>query len=208
MIGQTFLVPTSSMEGTLLVGDYIFASPLTYGVRLPGTAIRAGALREPSNGDVVVFRPDFYEPRIDVLKRIVGEPGDTLQMVGRVLYRNGDRVVEPYVGTFRSLDVALTLEGPLGQGWQLDALPKGIDRAKYRATRDTWGPLVIPDGQYFLLGDNRDRSTDSRQLGFVPRDVIRAKVLRIVHSVDPTSQNGFPGVFRRARWERSGMRVP
>jgi signal peptidase I len=207
VVGQTFLIPSRSMEGTLVVGDYILASPAVYGFRLPGTDARIPGPSEPAVGDVVVFRPDFYEPRIDILKRIVGTAGDTLRMTGRVLFRNGVRVAEPYVGGGRTPDVALPADGPLGQGWQRAALAPGVDRAAYRATRDNWGPLVVPPGEYFLLGDNRDASSDSRHLGFVPREAIRARVLWVLHSVDPAMDQAFPAVLRGARWNRSGRRV-
>lgn len=202
VIGQTYMVPSSSMEGTLLVGDYVLASPVVYGVRLPWLDARMPGVAEPRSGDVVVSRPDFYDPPIDVVKRIVGVPGDTLRMTNRVLFRNGRPVSEAYTDPSYEPDAAMTLEGPLGQGWHLDAMPAGVDRASYRPTRDSWGPLVVPPGQYFLLGDNRDRSTDSRYLGFLPRSAIRAKVLLVVHSVDPDPRAGFPRVIRAARWDR------
>jgi len=194
---RVFLVPTGSMNPTLEVGDYIVATPAVFGARLPVLGTRFPAIREPEYGDVVVYRPAYNEPVVDVVKRVVGGPGDTIQMVNREVFLNGDRLVEPYAAPESDADEPLTMEGPLGQGWHREALPSSADPATYHPSRNTWGPLVIPSGHYFVLGDNRDRSVDSRHMGFVPRDEITAKVMFLSYSHNVGEQGG-------TRWERIG----
>jgi signal peptidase I len=149
------------------------------------------AFREPRNGDVVVFRPIYNQPVIDVVKRVVGEPGDTIQMIDRVLHRNGRALDEPYVEPNYLPDEPLQRFGLGGYEWHLTALPAGRPAA-YAPSRDSWGPLVIPQGNFFLLGDNRDQSLDSRYMGFIPRDVIRGKAMFIYFSYDRFSTRPFP----------------
>ncbi len=201
---QGFLVPSASMEPTLEVGDYIVATPGIFGARLSLLGMRMPALREPRPGDVVVFRPAYNDPVVDVVKRIVAGPGDTIRMVDRTVYLNGERIAEPYAVIRGDPDEPLKMEGALGQGWHLEALPASVAPADYRPTRDTWGPLIVPDGHYFVLGDNRDRSTDSRYMGFVPRDEITAKVTFVYYSRDAMGRTGSLGFLTRARWERVG----
>src|SRR5688572_18308512 len=98
---RTFLItaysiPSESMEGSLLVGDYLMANNAVFGATIPFTDIKLPALRDPRRGEIVVFRPTYNEPQIDVVKRVLGVPGDTLWMADRVLYRNGRPVNEPY----------------------------------------------------------------------------------------------------------------
>lgn len=217
---QAFTIPSGSMEGTLLIGDYLMANNAIYGAPVPFTPIRTPAFREPRHGDVVVFRPTYNEPVIDVVKRVIGEPGDTIQMIDQKVYRNGELVDEPYIRSndFPDEPIAETGREVLGLPpeinpdrygyyWHLDALPATVDRASYRPTRDNWGPLVVPEGQYLLLGDNRDQSLDSRYMGFIPRDQIRGKASFIYFSTDPLLERPFPHFVTAARWGRLGTRV-
>ena len=84
-------------------------------------------------------------------------------------------------------------------------MPPSVDREGYRPSRDTWGPLVVPEGHYLLLGDNRDQSLDSRYMGFIPRDVIRGKAMFIYYSIDSTADRPFPRFISAARWSRIGQ---
>jgi signal peptidase I len=201
---QAFVIPSGSMENTLLIGDYLMANNAIYGAHVPLTNLRTPAFREPEHGDVVVFRPTYNDPVIDVVKRVIGEPGDTIQMIDRVVYRNGERLEEPYVEPEYLPDLPLELSGPDSYRWHLSALPAGVDRDAYRPTRDTWGPLVVPEGHYMLLGDNRDQSLDSRYMGFIPREVIRGKAMFIYYSIDKMAGRPFPQFLTAARWGRIG----
>lgn len=194
---QAFTIPSGSMEDTLLVGDYLMANNAVFGAKVPFTGARVPAFREPQHGDVVVFRPEYNQPVIDVVKRVIGEPGDTIQMVDRVVYRNGEALDEPYVERSYLPDEPLPRFGLGGFAWHLPALA-GADPETYSPTRDSWGPLVVPEGHYLLLGDNRDQSLDSRYMGFIPRDVIRGKAMFIYFSKAPGAGLG------AIRWSRVG----
>ena len=194
---QAFTIPSGSMEDTLLVGDYLVANNAIFGAKVPFTDARVPAFREPQHGDVVVFRPEYNQPVMDVVKRVIGEPGDTVQMVDRVVYRNGEALEEPYVEQSYLPDEPLPRFGTGGYGWHLPVLA-GVDPQTYSPTRDTWGPLVVPEGHYLLLGDNRDQSLDSRYMGFIPRDVIRGKAMFLYFSKSPGG--GLGGI----RWSRVG----
>jgi signal peptidase I len=204
---QAFTIPSGSMENTLMIGDYLMANNAIYGAHIPLTSVRAPAFREPAFGDIVVFRPTYNEPVIDVVKRVIGEPGDTIQMTNRVVYRNGAILEEPYVEPHFLPDEPMQRFGLGGYQWHLEALPAGADVQNYAPTRDTWGPLIVPEANFLLLGDNRDQSLDSRYMGFVPRDVVRGKALFIYYSIDPFQQVGFPRFLRAVRWERLGMLI-
>jgi signal peptidase I len=204
---QAFTIPSGSMEETLKVGDYLMANNAIYGAHIPFTNLRVPAFRDPEFGDIVVFRPTYNDPVIDVVKRVIGEPGDTVQMVERVVYRNGQQLEEPYVEPNYLPDEQLQRFGPAGYQWHLQALPEDLDPQRYAPTRDSWGPLVVPEGSYMLLGDNRDESLDSRFMGFVPREVIRGKALFIYYSIDPYISRPPPRVLTAVRWDRIGMMI-
>lgn len=193
---QTFTITSGSMEGTLLVGDFLVLSKSAYGATVPGTDFQLPGYTKVDRGDIIVFR-GHHEP-IDLVKRVVGMPGDTLAMVDGVLYHNGQPQVEEYV---RHTD-------PSGDGthpwmyWQRDYLTGDVDPASYRPTRDDWGPIVVPPGQYFVLGDNRDESLDSRYWGFVPAKDIKGKAVALYFSFD--RENGGLPFFRSIRWDRIG----
>lgn len=192
------------MENTLRVGDYLMANNAIFGAQIPFTNIRVPAFRDPAFGDIVVFRPTYNDPIIDVVKRIVGEPGDTIQMIERVVHRNGQVLEEPYVEPNYLPDQPMQRYGAEGFQWHLDVVPETVDRDAYSPTRDNWGPLIVPAGEYVLLGDNRDQSLDSRYMGFIPRDVIRGKALFIYYSIDPFVNRPFPRFLTAVRWDRVG----
>jgi signal peptidase I len=204
---QAFTIPSGSMEDTLLVGDYLMANNAVYGTQIPFTGMRTPAFREPRNGEVVVFRPTYNVPVIDVVKRVVGAPGDTLQMIDRVVYRNGAPLDEPYLEPNYLPDEPLELSMPQVRTWQIAALVPGTDVSSYRPTRDNWGPLIVPESHYFLMGDNRDQSLDSRYAGFIPREVIKGRAMFIYFSVDRSLDRPFPRFITAARWNRIGSLI-
>lgn len=200
---QAFSIPSGSMESTLLVGDYLMANNTVFGARIPFTETALPGLRDPRHGEIVVFRPTYNRPVIDVVKRVIGEPGDVVEMREGVVYRNGERLEEPYARKSGTPDVPMQYSGPSGFAWHLEHLPAEVDRESYRPSRDEWGPLRVPEGHYFLMGDNRDESLDSRYVGFVPRDVIHGKPMFIYYSVDPGVDRPFR-FLSGARWSRIG----
>lgn len=169
------------MEDTLLVGDFLLVNKLALGSTVPGTALRIPGYDEPEHGDIIVFRAD-HAPGLDIVKRTVGLPGDTLHMEDGQLFRNGQRVEEPYAR--RDPRMGEADEPDPDMFWQTRVLLPGVDASTYRPTRDTWGPLVIPEERYFMLGDNRDHSLDSRFWGLVERRKMKGKPLFIYYSYD------------------------
>jgi signal peptidase I len=204
---QAYTIPSGSMEDTLLVGDYLMANNAIYGAHIPLTGWRTPPFREPRNSDIVVFRPAYNQPVIDVVKRVVGVPGDTLQMVETVLHRNGIALDEAYVEADYLPDVPMPADGFPNFRWHLDLMPPEARRADYAPTRDSWGPVVVPEGHFFLLGDNRDQSLDSRYVGPIPRAEIRGRAIFIYFSYDPHSTRPFPRPVTAARWGRIGKLI-
>lgn len=196
---QAFAIPTGSMLPTMQVGDYLFANKFAYGVDVPFSDYHIPGYAEPSTGDVVVFKPS-HVPNILFVKRIVGVPGDTLQMRNKQLYKNSREVPEEYVRHTRAMaDTASSS----GMNWQKKFLGTEISADLYQPTRDNWGPIVVPDSSYFVLGDNRDESLDSRYWGFIERKNILGSPMIIFFSFDPAIERGLP-VFGAARWGRIG----
>ena len=156
-------------------------------------------MREPARGDVVVFNPP-HDPARTYVKRLVGVPGDTLEMRDKRLLLNGEEVDEPWA---RYIDA----EGDThhdSMEWQenhLVAQPR-----RYFPTRDSWGPIVVPHGRYYVLGDNRDNSEDSRYWGFVDRESIKGQPWRVYYSFRPEPDTRLDWVFG-IRWARVGHRV-
>jgi len=201
LLVEAFRIPSSSMERTLLVGDFLFVNKALYGAEIPLIHTHLPAVREPKRGDIVVF-DSRTEAGVKVVKRVVGAPGDTLEMRANVLFRNGVRQVEPFA---QHVDPGSDPSDPEMRFWQLRYLLPGVDRATYNPTRGTWGPLAVPAGQYFVMGDNRDNSYDSRYWGFVDRRVIRGRPLFIYYSFDHDSWRVLPFVTA-IRWDRIGAR--
>lgn len=168
---QAFKIPSESMLNTLQVGDHLLASKFAYGIKIPFTDHYIYQGSEPQRGDIVIFQyPN--DPSIDYIKRVIGVPGDTIEVRDKQLYRNGQPVKEAFI---RHTD------------------PDGIE-----PLRDNYAPVKVPEGKYFVMGDNRDNSLDSRFWGFVDRDAIRAKAWRIYWSW---------GGLDNIRWSRIGQEI-
>jgi signal peptidase I len=168
---QAFKIPSGSMLPTLQIGDHLLANKLLYGLRVPIYGTRYLSYFEPEREDIVVFvYPEDREK--DFIKRVVGIPGDRIEIRHKKLYRNGEPVDEPYA---RYTDP----EGP--------------------APRDNFGPVTVPAGHVFVMGDNRDHSFDSRFWGFVPYEDIKGKAFVIYWSWD--------GEDSWVRWDRLGSLV-
>ena len=205
---EAFKIPTSSMEGTLLVGDFLLVNKAAYGAEVPFLGLKLPALKEPSRGDVVVFNPP-HDPLKNYVKRVVGVPGDTLEMRDKTLYLNGVEMREEFA---RYIDHSGADAIHPNMKWQSNhLLARGTvrrrgRRGEYRPSRDNWGPLAIPENGYFVLGDNRDNSEDSRYWGFVDRGAIRGQPWVVYYSFDSTSEQR-PPWLRAVRWVRVGGRI-
>jgi signal peptidase I len=199
---EAFKIPSGSMERTLLVGDFLLVNKLVYGAEVPLTGKHLPALRQPERGDVIVFQ--WPEDRTkNFVKRLVGLPGDTLAMRDGVLYINGLAQAERYI-TRTEPDI-----DPAGEEfrWQRNYLVRTAEASvSYHPSRNNWGPLVVPESRYFVLGDNRDNSLDSRYWGFVPAELLRGRPMFVYYSYAPDSSQRFSWVTR-IRWDRIGARV-
>ncbi len=178
-IVQAFKIPTGSMEPNLLIGDHLLVNKFVYG---PGGAERVLLpTRDVRRGDVVVFKyPE--DPERDFIKRVIGLPGETVELRQHRVHINGRPLDEPYA----------------------HYLPRPADADGYEYTaqdvRDAYGPVVVPPDAYFVMGDNRDNSQDSRYWGFLPRDYVKGRALFIYWSFEP--EGGVAGVITGTRWGR------
>lgn len=171
---QAFKIPSGSMRNTLLEGDHLFVNKLVYGVRVPYTGKRGLRFRAVRRGDVVVFRfptEDRESPHHgkDFIKRAVALPGDVVEIRDKKLLVNGAPVAEPYV----HFEDEYVLPGPVGPAVSSGTLQAiwvagRLAREEGENVRDNFGPVTVPPGSYFCMGDNRDRSYDSRFWGPMP----------------------------------------
>jgi signal peptidase I len=176
-IAQPFVIPSGSMEGTLMTGDHVIVDKLAYSPWDPATK-RLLPYEDVKRGDIIVFR---YPPDIrqNYVKRVVGVPGDRIRIVDKQVYRNGIRLDEPYVQHVFPNYVAYRDDFPLNAPGNLPARAKEM-----LATNLEGGEVVVPPGMYFAMGDNRDNSEDSRYWGFVPRENIIGKPVIVFWSYD------------------------
>ena len=158
---QAFSIPSGSMQDTLLIGDYLLVNKFIYGIRNPFTNEVLIPVKKPQRGDVIVF---IYpqDPSKDYIKRVVGVPGDQVQIINKKVYVNGQLVDTPQA----KFDDPRMLNHPND--------PR----------RDNFGPVTVPPGRYFVMGDNRDHSYDSRFWGFVDETALRGKAFIIYFSID------------------------
>ena len=199
---EAFKIPTGSMENTLLVGDFLLVNKAVYGSEIPIAGARVPGFTEPARQDVVVFLPP-HDPTKNYVKRIVGMPGDTLEMRHKVLFLNGEPVPEPYA---RHRDL-FTDPSDARMRWQYAYVTdESIRRNQYRPTRDNWGPIAVPAGKYFALGDNRDNSEDSRYWGFLDASAIRGRPMFVYYSFNRDPLHPFSWLTD-VRWNRIGEAI-
>jgi len=195
---QAFHITSGSMERTALVGDFLFVNKLLYGAEVPLVRTHLPSIREPGHDEVVVITSPIED--LVLLKRIVGLPGDTIAMSDGRLVRNGHVIREPYITLHTDaprLDSATREQMRTWQSPHLVSPPA----SSYHPDSRTWGPLVVPSGSLFALGDNRDDSFDSRYYGFIPRENLRGAPLFIYYSYDPSSWHALP-FLTAIRWNR------
>ncbi len=182
-LAEPFKIPSSSMMPTLLVGDFILVNKFTYGIRLPVLDKKIFAMGEPARGDVIVFRYP-KDPKVDYIKRVIGLPGDEITYHNKTVYVNGKEIAQSPLGTY----VGVGEEGRRSTGADLrqEHLPN-VDHqilAMPNVDHGNEGTYRVPEGQYFVMGDNRDNSLDSRYWGFVPEQNLVGKAFVIWMNFD------------------------
>ncbi len=185
-------VPSQSMEPTILVGDRIFVNKLAYDLKVPFTSMRLANWSGPARGDIVVFFSPADGKRM--VKRVVGIPGDEIAMRNNQLFINGEAVKYEPISELDTSD----LSDPAPWMFANETLgdePHRMMVQPRKASKKTFGPLVVPDDRYYVMGDNRDNSGDSRYFGFVPRKDIMGRAVGLAFSLD--SRGSYS-----PRWER------
>ncbi len=157
---QAFKIPSGSMTPTLLIGDHILVNKFLYGTKIPFSGKRVFMFKKPERGDIIVFK--YQEnPSKDFIKRVVAAEGDVIESKNKMIHVNGSKVNEPYA---RHTDSSMR--------------PMGIE------PRDNFGPVIVPKNKYFVMGDNRDQSYDSRYWGYVDIKDVKGKALILYWSWD------------------------
>lgn len=202
---ENFRIISGSMEQTMLLGDVLWVNKALYGAKVPLTSKRLPAIREPRRGEIIVFE-SVETPGLNVTKRVMGVPGDTLAMQGGALLRNGVALREPYVRRVNTAARADSAREAAMQRWQRTHYVGRLGD-RYHPTLQDWGPIVVPAGGLFVMGDNRDESYDARFWGFLPRGNVRGRATLIWYSYDPSSYRAWP-LLTATRWERifTGLR--
>ena len=188
-------VPSGSMKPTLIEGDRIFVNKLAYNLKVPFTTWHIAEWDRPQRGDIAVF----YSPHdgLRLVKRVIGLPGDTVEMRNEQLFLNGEPVKYAPLDESVSSQVAGAERGAsLFATEQLPARPHAVMATPSLLATRSFGPVTVPEGEYFMLGDNRDNSFDSRFWGCVPRKQILGRATAVVISLDRDN-------WWKPRWERS-----
>ena len=198
---QAFKIPTGSMENNLLIGDHLLVNKFMFAASdsaIERALLPIGTIRR---GDVLVFKYPV-EPDRDFIKRVIGLPGETLELKEKKIYINGTPLNEPYVHF---------LEEPHHSAELSEVTSSDV--------RENYGPVTVPPNQYFMMGDNRDNSADSRYWGFMPRDYVKGKALLIYWSYESEREDYedestsatikglgsvFMHFFTKTRWDRLG----
>jgi signal peptidase I len=196
---QAFKIPTGSMEENLLIGDHLLVNKFVFGPTETGMERALLPIGIIKRGDILVFKYPV-EPDRDFIKRVIGLPGETVELREKKVYINGKPLDEPYVHFLQ---------------------PPGADSELHEVTsfdvRERYGPVTVPQNQYFMMGDNRDNSQDSRYWGFMPRENVKGKALLIYWSYEAGREDYedegagatvkglvsvFTHFFTRTRWDR------
>jgi signal peptidase I len=175
---EPFKIPSGSMIPTLLVGDFIVVNKFSYGIRVPVLNKKVINIGEPQRGDVVVFRYPV-DPSVNFIKRAVGLPGDTITYRNKQLFINGDLVEEASAGRFASSDIKCSTPAVDAIVYEEQFGEANHSVLRHERSRGRNGQWVVPEGHYFMMGDNRDRSNDSRAWGFVPEENLLGRAVGI-----------------------------
>ncbi|MFC1885314.1 signal peptidase I [Thermodesulfobacteriota bacterium] len=199
-IADWHVVPTGSMKPTIMEGDRIFVNKLAYDLKIPYTTLHLAEWGDPKRGEIVVFYSPADGKRL--VKRIVGIPGDTIVMRNNRLIINGRKINYDHPRHFK-IDESSTdrLADRVILSENLSGTPHPVMITPQSFSTRSFGPVTIPEEKYFMMGDNRDNSADSRYFGFVERSLVVGHATSVVISLD--INNGY-----EPRWERFFTRLP
>lgn len=195
-IVEPFRIPSGSMKPTLLEGDFILVNKYTYGLRLPLVGKKVFSLNNPKQGDILVFRyPN--DTNVDFIKRVVGVPGDKISYKDKTIYVNGKPLTQTFLGTTQDKDI-------FGRIYPVKHFRESMSTLEHSiyvhpSHSEASEEVTVPEGSYFVMGDNRDNSDDSRVWGFVPESLILGRAFFIWMSWDGPSKD--------IRWSRMGHTI-
>jgi len=175
---EPFRIPSGSMYPTLEIGDFIVVNKSAYGLKLPVIQTKVISTGEPKRGDVIVFKYP-KDPDVDYIKRVIGLPGDKITYINRVVFVNGKPNLQQLAGTYKGTGAGKMMDGAS------DILVTNVDGRKYHILLDmdkssmNMPTITVPPGHYFVMGDNRDHSNDSRFWGFVPEKNIKGHAFMV-----------------------------
>ncbi len=200
---EPFRIPSGSMMPTLLIGDFILVNKFAYGIRLPVLNSKIISIGEPKRGDVVVFRYP-KDQSVDYIKRVIGVPGDKIEYRDKTVFINGKQSPQVFIGSYQGSGSGKNMTGALESMESIDKVEHRILVNQHRPDFSfgcqvlSRGGITVPAGHYFVMGDNRDNSNDSRCWGLVPEDNLAGKAFGIWMSWD-AHRSGFP-----IAWDRLG----
>lgn len=194
---EPFRIPSGSLKPTLNIGDFILVNKYNYGIRLPVIHTKIFKINEPKRGDIMVFRwpPN---PSVDFIKRVIGVPGDRISYIDKVLYVNGEKIPQSFVKNETDRDESGSTWNVLQKSEDFFGVKHDIFQSTDKAGED-FRDIVVPEGMYFAMGDNRDDSADSRFWGFVPEENIVGKATLVWMSWNSDKHN--------VRWNRIGKQI-
>lgn len=193
---EPYRIPSGSLKPTLLVGDFILVNKFTYGIRLPVIHTKIFSINEPKRGDIVVFREPPSSSK-DLIKRVIGVPGDHIRYVNKMLYINGTIMPQQFE------KITMDQRDDINP-WEVTQKQENLFGVRHSIYQNPESEnddfeVVVPQGKYFMMGDNRDDSADSRSWGFLPEENIIGKATRVWMSVD--------SVKHPMRWDRVGEKI-
>ena len=194
------IVSTGSMKPTILEGDRIFINKLAYDLKIPYTTLHIAEWGDPQRGDIVVFYSPVDGKRL--VKRVVGIPGDSIAMLNNQLIINGEKIKYEPINDSKMDDLSLRMDSnQYGFIENLRHTRHPVMITRQRSSIRSFDPVTIPEGKYFMMGDNRDNSADSRFFGFVERRRVVGQATSIIISLDINNKH-------HPRWERFFTRLP
>ena len=193
---EPFRIPSNSMMPTLLTGDFILVNKFSYGIRLPVLNSKVISMGEPERGDVVVFRYP-KDPSVDYIKRVVGLPGDKVGYYNKIVYINGEPTGQVPAGVYIGVGSGISMSGASERQEQLGDASHDI--LVMPRTPGLEGEYLVGEDEYFVMGDNRDNSNDSRYWGAVPESNLVGKAFRVWMNWD--------GANGGIDWDRIGKKI-